>query len=705
MSHPVVVLRLSGTSADEAMALADALVNDRSVPDLSHLLVVDDTTALAAHSEVFAHLLVPGRVPHLMCLSVGAPPRPGRLMLPAGIAADRSSVVLWVADPLGIDWPLRASAVATLRPESGPHGDECLIDLLTSVDFFDRVRRLVATMPNAVASPGIRLAEPGVMSAASFLAALADAIPRLVGSAGDNGRPSAEPYLELARKLPGRPLRLDGELLRAMQCCAAAVSAANTSIDDLAHLTSLPVLSRAVGEARAKVTAAGTALRDLRSLSERTVGVMPAHDALTVPDPGKAAEPQATAMTEVIKLIAASLRGGESACTAIDRLTATERSLHLGPPPSQDKLDQCCPSSLTDQLTNPPPLPPPGPWLPLAGALTTALAGQGGIIGVIVAVLGWIGVTALLTGPARLRAGARATYLIINSAAAAAGGLFSLALTIAGRPPLVSAAGAVVALATAVAATGKSWRTQVRTWRRVAGLNKAESAGADLVQLVAAALSQLDAASTDVVEELARVRIVMGGISDRLGELAEDQRQATECRPGILKPSQLNAILLAFLIDLVLAVLGDLPASGAGQGQADYDWAQTATDKLVAIWSDHVEHHGPLTPPPFATVDGEQPATSQAWNEVIAATLATDPADAMWQLCMPRDLSMLDVDSSPQVLPFAPRATRSALARSAPADTEWTPSGCRAGLLRLIPIKVAAVDTTPLPEHDRDPSS
>ena len=81
----------------------------------------------------------------------------------------------------------------------------------------------------------------------------------------------------------------------------------------------------------------------------------------------------------------------------------------------------------------------------------------------------------------------------------------------------------------------------------------------------------------------------------------------------------------------------------------------------------------------------------------MESVLGSSPHDAMWQMCTPRDLVMLSVDGEPPTLPFAPQIAQPVLLESAPAKTEWTTSGHRAGLLRLIPIRLAGVSTNLLP--------
>lgn len=181
----VVLLRLSGRPAERAMAEADALIGNRGLADLGRLLVVDDTDALPDRGDVYARLLASGRVGHVVCVSVGAPALNGRMQVPESIAADRGSAVVWIADPVGVDCALSQLAAAFRHPEDGPDGAQYLIELLSSAEVFDRVSRLLGQIPNAVASPGIAVAEAGAAldgGAPVMSQARSDAMTAAVGS-------------------------------------------------------------------------------------------------------------------------------------------------------------------------------------------------------------------------------------------------------------------------------------------------------------------------------------------------------------------------------------------------------------------------------------------------------------------------------------------------------------------------------------------
>ena len=92
--------------------------------------------------------------------------------------------------------------------------------------------------------------------------------------------------------------------------------------------------------------------------------------------------------------------------------------------------------------------------------------------------------------------------------------------------------------------------------------------------------------------------------------------------------------------------------------------------------------------------DYSLPLAAEEWYDTIRTAIGSDPRDVMWQLCLPMQLAMLDVGGYLPTVPFAPRIMRQARSVVARTDTAWTTSGQLAGLLRLVPIRLAAVATS-----------
>ncbi len=96
------------------------------------------------------------------------------------------------------------------------------------------------------------------------------------------------------------------------------------------------------------------------------------------------------------------------------------------------------------------------------------------------------------------------------------------------------------------------------------------------------------------------------------------------------------------------------------------------------------------TLPPFATSSRYEgwPETIEDDITEIKEVLLYPPDAEMWQLCAPGDIRLLEWRTSPQVVRFASRLNKEALAGTLPTgEIEWTTSGSYAGLLRLIPLQ------------------
>ena len=254
----VHLLRLAGRSAVEAVSEADALIDNRAAADIGRLLVTDRAADLADHTEAFAHLLASPRVRYITCLAVGEPVLRGRIVLPACLASDRDSVVLWVADPLGVDWPLSTAVAPRLRPEGGQDGTDLLIALAAvggAIRPRPRHRRHDAQRHR---DPGVRLVEQSDVGAHDFPFALGEAIRRLVAPpvGGNHGR--GDPYTEIApERIAVKTLRDEGTVPTQRRRCADAIALSNRSMTALEGFSNLTGPRRAIGGARTKVAEVG----------------------------------------------------------------------------------------------------------------------------------------------------------------------------------------------------------------------------------------------------------------------------------------------------------------------------------------------------------------------------------------------------------------------------------------------------------------
>lgn len=713
MARTVVVLRLSGLTPEAAAQQAQDLVNDRSVPDLSSLLVVDDTLALREHDRAYERLLNSGRVPHLVCLAVGPPGRPGQILVPGNIGAGRGSAVLWASDRLGVDWALGTSTVALVRPEDGPDGVERLIEVLSSVAVYERVRELSAKVPHGIACPGLRLAETGG-AAEEFPAALAEAIHALLDPVPGQPADHGQPYSEILQAAPaGGRLTESGTLAQARNHCVATAEDAVAALNDLARPGGLLIPSRDVRAASERLADAGHSLAELRDLVSRTLDDLPADGTVSerqrerlrqagislrpgsdvaAPSARRPWEPEPTLSDAVSAAVSGSLRGDATLPVVTGRIAATEALLRRPAGAAhRSRVDQACPPSLPARLLQPPPFPTAPRWLPVAGTVAVAVAGAAGVVTGAIAAVAWFGLAVLAARRTGGPAASDRAPLAVNAVAAAAGAVVGWVLSTSLQPPMpVAAAGIVLALALAATAVIRSWQARATAWQAAVRAPDASTAAWALTALVESAVGEFRAADESLLEAVARARIVVDAISARLrGEMGDRPPP-----PG--RPSGLAHIVAPALRDLAVVVLTGQIADFAGDGQSEHDKALGATGDLLAAWAEHVAGYGPLAPPPFARPDAyEGPAHSaQGWHDAIRAAIDPGPRAVMWQLCTPGDLPMLDVGGVLPTVPFAPQITQTGLAAALPSNTNWTVSGHCAGLLRLVPIRLAAVTTS-----------
>jgi hypothetical protein len=719
-TRKVHALRLSGLDGCEAVQAVRSLLSDRSKADLSSLIVLDDTATLLDHTTAFEHLLTSGRLNHLLCVAIGPPARNDRTVtLPGSISSGQGSVVLWVSDPIGVDWRLEASAPATARPDAKLSGLHHLVEVLSAAEIFDEVRDLVLALPGGVASPGLRLDEASDM-VSGFPFALAAAIGRLTESqATTASRVDQVEVLisRLADQLAGTAeLDQNGQLAQARARCEAEAETAVTALDELAGLGGLFGAGQPGVRAREQVVATGEALRDFKKMASDLFDYAHAHGGLSeqqrqrvhdmglrladrrVAEPHDPLSPGSAPPSDVVtKAAIDAVHAGDRLPTVAERLVIAERRLTpRGSRVYLDDLDACCPPFLAERLLNPKPPPGSQRWVPLAGAIASALGALGGkagiATGVAVALL-WTGIVALSTGtrsggnPTRMR-----TAMEVNLAGALAGAAVGVAIGFALSPPVfVSAIGLTLAIVIVLVAGARSWHGRVLAWKHDLWPQQAADAAdaaADLVVKVGASEWSADAA---ILDAIARTKVTVTGIVDQLREYAV-QVQTSSAEARRWQNARLSSSFEPTLRDLVISVLAAQPARGYPDGQEAYRNVMARTEDLIRQWNAIAVERGPFARPPFATASERDDAYIEPDDLGAIATAASyDPDDVMWQLCAPADLAMLDTHGRKAVVAFAPRMMRQALIRLLPSDTVWTSSGQYAGLLRLVPLRPGRV--------------
>ena len=732
MTTKVETLWLCGLSRDAGLREARALLEDRSVPDLSRLMVIDDVTTLPERAGVFESLLTSRRMNRLLCLVIGLRDATGQpICVPGSIGPGRGSPVIWVSDQFGVNWPLSASGIPVFRGEGGPDGLHHLIEVLSAYEMFDQVCEVGERIPGGISSPGLRLAGTGTERPA-FAAALARAIRQLtVSTSRQTDRPAA-PYSPA--RAGSASLAAGGQLDQAREGVRAAVSTATAALARLSGAGGLFTTEGAV--VREQVAAAADELGRLKNLvaglfsdahapgglTQREIrrvqaaGIVLAGPGPVAADPSGPSVPGASATAHadlgrvrsdqasgspgtggasgalvrpqagtIAADVAESILAGATLPQVTERLVLTERALRpRGSRTYLPEVDDCCPGKLLNRFAEPPPLHPPHQWLPPLGALAAAFAGFAWPVAGVVIALAWAGIIGVAAR--RELAVPRARQAVaMNLAAGLIGAAIGAAIAIMmKRPGPVSAAALAVAVLVLVTATIQSWRMRVRTWQHELALEEATGAADRLTALVSTVAAREWAVSSALLSEVAQARIVLEGVAAQL----DNQVSGNPADQGTdRRAARLGDDLLPVLRALVVTVLAASGSVGS-DGQAAFERAKAKTTELIKAWAMHVQEHGPLSLPRFAadaipavgyTGDGDV-------DEIISAATG-DPAGMMWQLCAPADVSALDVAARPQLVTFAPQVTRHAVAGALPAETVWTATGQRAGLLRLVPLR------------------
>lgn len=221
---------------------------------------------------------------------------------------------------------------------------------------------------------------------------------------------------------------------------------------------------------------------------------------------------------------------------------------------------------------------------------------------------------------------------------------------------------------------------------KVLGIDDAKRSAQALVDLLIHVANKEWSPAAPDPGELAGARIALDGISAALTEQAGDG--AGKARRTRL--AQLGDVLMPVLRDLVLRCVADEAAAPSPGGQQAFQAARHRAENLLAEWLKQVQAHGMSTLPPFATSSRYEgwPETIEDDITEIKEVLLYPPDAEMWQLCAPGDIRLLEWRTSPQVVRFASRLNKEALAGTLPTgEIEWTTSGSYAGLLRLIPLQ------------------
>jgi hypothetical protein len=609
-----------------------------------------------------------------------------------------------VGDEVGIDWQLAASTIAGSHPgQRNETGLDALLDILSTPKIFTRTLELIASIPERVVNPGLRILEV-TASQTIFLAALSKRIQEMLNPDAMNSRTEFTELHDATRALrtvsstavPG------GRLATARDRSVAEAADFDETAEALGTLSALYGADRAGARAHAIAIRTGTELREYRTAVQVLVATPVAeragrlHDWGVHPAIGQAAEPDTIAAT-----VAASLEAGESLPLISLRLRDHERELRARTDFSvSEQIKELCPRTLEDRFIDPGPMAGPQPWLIAIGAVAVTVAAQGRVLGVVAGLataLVWLGLLGLTVarGPGGRLADHRGS-LIASAIAAAVG--FSAGVTLArvlGPPDVVGEAGVAVGLGAVLVATTLSWQARTGRWRDRLQVEDVVQAIEGLTSVVLTAANRAWSAEDALQDALIRARSALDGAVSALRafqqkidrDLAHDPVQF-----GVR--TEFDAFVgrgLALLVlEALKPVLSSLKSSSPQEHQEE---ARRQVALLLAEWDQHVDNHGALDPPEFAIgYDMHDGALGDADVAAISAAIAAEPRDVMWQLCRAGDLGLLDAGvNQVAAVRFAPQAAQSHTSSTLPVPTEWITSTRQAGVLRLIPLRRGVV--------------
>lgn len=699
------------------------------------VVVVDRADALVDHAETYLTLLGADMVTAVVCVAVGeaAQGLDGVVLeLPPALW---QATVLWVGDPLGVDWaPDRGGP----RPLEQPGNALAhLVSALLVPTLFDQVITTAETLPSAVVNPGIRLvssSSDAVELAEARAAAVESLCTTRSGPGADLGALVRRTYLPGSRD----GAVLGGSLLEVRAQALRRLDNADELARRLGSVTALVGAERPGKQLGHQLTWAGQAVENHRrviaELLNRVDGCVQVGRP-SVPDVVELGVPHPREVDGAE--IAADLRQAvDTRLDAGDALSGVADALRTL---AANESPQGCTAALDEVHRRGPitlPVPEFRAWplslftLPaifLSCALVVLLVGgwAGAGLGALLGLL-WFGGGWLLLGrrPAAehetgLEAALPKALLSYGAAALAgvgvavlAGRLFAVRLARllldipVWLPTVVIAVLALAALATVVL----SWHAAVRAWREELRINALRATVADLTRIAEDVTARewlpllrrraLAAAATQVAGGLDEIAGTLATAGNHLFVAADpgSNGQVKLVRPV---PQELYAVIRGDLLDVCRDALSPAwHAAGKAMHAKEGVYAQRLA-RLLAEYGAEVHRDGLLTPNRFSNDPAPRDALmARVWTESPAAlaALRTTAGGDMTQLCRGGQLGYLSKAADPGLIRFAPRRLREVLDRegvhkglTTDPGVVWSEGGELVGVLRLLPLRPESV--------------
>jgi hypothetical protein len=729
-------------------------VSNAALVDPGRVVIIDEVDKLVEHHDLYAHVLDSHVDISVLCVAVGPGSdnlsidkvrRPGQLAPP-------KAATLWIGDIEGVGWRMDSSQADVVHSTSFLTGrssgvvPDTFLGAIGLRPVFDRVLGALDRMPGAVASPGIRAVRCDVDSAA-LAQAKRRAASHLAGMRSAT-QTVLEPISLSAVLGPGElearsdVLTNDGQLDLLYKKCLTTATGADRAVRRFAGPSGL--FGADSSKPRSALRALGAAIKEYADTIERLLdrpGVNTGLDVISrdelsgigisverMPDLDLTATAEAVNEWTVASLdkrgslpaIAAKLRG------AADALVPQGTGSYLA------KLTKIRQGSVPDRLAA---IPGPAtesvpPWLALvtfvvgllAGAWPTPVALCGAL-----AVLGITGVALWITAIAKSvagRAGGRRSWILLavqgiaGLVGAAVGVAISKAIALPGPSgPAGIATGVGLVLVLLVGLALLSWSALARRWTQdlnVPGWQRSARALRELIIEVTAQeflLGERRRAAADLVRAMANAADEMttylrGFATASAGPVGE----AVDGQGAIDRQDVIGDLVLADVSDAAAVTFGKLSndlrfgLSASAAASSALAELESRMDAYLA----HLESTGLSEAPTFTR------ETQQGLRRRLAGTLLERTANfielletgmqdvRISQLCTPPQLSLVEPEPTrAEMIKFAPRPVQELLAArrgqfSPPADqigrVEWTRLSKVAGTLRLVPVRVDAVD-------------
>jgi hypothetical protein len=696
----IVTLDLRGLDGPGAVEAAHRLL--AAEPDVTNMLFVDSASLIAEHADCYELLLgTANRVERHLFVVAGRQDGGRGLVLPGNFRR----AVIWVPDPIGIDWPYRAGAAAKRHVgHAADEGLRRLIEILGIPDLFLRALLLVEEMPYGLACPALRLGAGESREYDEFRWALRLALDQLLLPSDVPLHPVDDLVTPSADKDPLRPGgRLAGEVQNAGNAVKDAQYLLGRLVSRGALYTALEPIPDAMRIAGDSLDALWAVLEKFLTdveVAEHPEDVMAAHGLVLKARPQVA--DQDVELGELRTMVDRSTRRWladgaslpqieESVGAWADRLAA-DGSLRA-------TLRNARPGDLIDTLRTPAPFPGPQRWLPLVGAALAALAGlsppaiiAGVLFGVVWAGLGLLSV---LRAPNTVLAGNR-VFVLGNAVLALAGGVGGgMAAKAAVVPPAlwmaalaVAVAGGIVVPAYAFARRAQEWTRMIQAERGLAALDALHGWFGRLAAEWSA--QPLRSAFRAVLQ---KVEFAVGGTRKALSERRTRLLTETAGRPPHVPTAFLQTVRQQLSALVVSTLRPSLETLGEGDSATHGRNAVARAHKRLAELQAHADDPG-STSPEWLTTDLEAAPVTDISEDLAELTRAAayDPTQEMWQLCAATDVGLLDVvPGLPAAVRFAPQRARPSFESLAPTDTVWGPAG-HSGVLRLTGLKPGAIE-------------